>query len=215
MAKENDGRSIKRIIAMEGRISNCSRCLQRRCVYRPAAGQGDLDPRIMLVFLNEGLDNNRIIEIRQLITKHFVQDKIYHTFMVRCQPKNCTHVDKLSCFKSQCYLLDREQTCRISKSSCDGITIMPEDLQIISCLHYLIEEIDILSPEIIIIFGSRTADFALKALGILDIQEVPAWYGMDGRQILTTVATCQFTGQDAETLASYIKESQQQSVLAQ
>jgi uracil-DNA glycosylase len=191
---------------MEERISKCTRCvLQRGCVYRPATGKGDLKPEILLVFHSEGNGNDRkkIMDIRQLIKKHFILDKVYHTFAVRCQPKSCTHLDNLNCFSSKC-LVDQEQTCRVTRAVCEGIPIMPGDIEIISCLHYLIEEIDILSPQIVVLFGDRTSYFTLKAYGLLDSIITPSLYMINGRHVLATVEADQFTSQDAKELVSYL-----------
>lgn len=207
MGKMTKEQKISHIIAMEERITNCTRCAsQRRCVSKPSLGKGDLDPDIMLVFQsqsNAGIAIKKIIEIRQLLKKDFSYDKIYHTFLVRCQPKACINIDNLNCVTEK-YLIDHEQNCRFIKTVCEGIPILPGDKQILSCLHYLIEEIDILLPQIIILFGSRTANFVLKAMGFLDSILIPGLYIKKNQYIFTTVEENKFTNKESKKLASFI-----------
>lgn len=207
MVEMTDKQNINRIITMEKKINNCARCtLQRRCVSKPAMGKGDLDPDIILVFQSQSNMNNevnKIIEIRQMLKKDLARDKIYHTFLVRCQPKACTHIDNLNCISPKS-LIDQEQNCRLNKTVCEGIPIVPRDNEIISCLHYLIEEIDILSPQIVILFGKRTTNFVLKAMGVLDTVIIPGLYIKKEQFIFTTVEENKFNSIESRKLARLI-----------
>lgn len=207
MAKMTDQQIISRIIAMEERLSSCTRCTsRRRCVNKPATGKGDLDPDILLVFQSQRdmkNDMKQIIAIRQMLKNSFSLDKIYHTFLVRCQPKSCTHIENLNCNSAKS-LIDQEQNCRISKTICEGIPMVPGDIEIISCLHYLIEEIDLLSPHIVILFGERVGYFVLRAMGIFDSLSTPGLYMKNGQYIFTTIEENNFSSEVSTELASYI-----------
>ena len=65
------------------------------------------------------------------------------------------------------------------------------------------EEIDILAPQTIILFGERTAEFGLKALGILEKPIIQGFYLNSGRSIYTTEKESVFTSEDARKLAAF------------
>ena len=150
---------IKRIMYMEARISACQRCSSsHRCFSQPSLGKGNLTPEILLVFLSAGnqqSENNDYIEIRQMLKKELATESIYHTFMARCQPLVCVHIEDLEdmLIKNTAF---HESMCRFKGEDCPGVPVIPAGTQITACLPYLMEEINILVPQTIILFGKRT-----------------------------------------------------------
>ncbi len=107
-------KNIRRIIEMEDRICQCQRCLALiKCLRKPSMGKGELDPEALLVFEYENnftRDMNNIIEMRNLIKQVFNLEKIYHTFMVRCQPKACTLRQSVNCYGHGKWI-NKDHTC--------------------------------------------------------------------------------------------------------
>lgn len=211
MSDTNREQHLKRIMTLETRIAGCKRCIsQNRCYSKPSLGKGDLKPEILLVFQSEGNRHKEMknyIEIRQMLKKELAQNKIYHTFMVRCQPNHCWRIDDMEGIVVR-NSDDYETQCRFKEPVCEGIPIMPAETEIISCLPYLLEEIDILAPNTIILFGKRTARFGLKAVGILEEPSIPGFYLNNNRRIFTTVEENNFTIEDAKKLAGFITTRQ-------
>jgi uracil-DNA glycosylase len=73
----------------------------------------------------------------------------------------------------------------------------------------LIEEIDILAPNTVILFGKRTAEFVLKAKGVLEEPMIPGFYKYNNRCIFTTVEENLFTREDAKKLTGFIAARQE------
>ncbi|NLJ72378.1 MAG: hypothetical protein GX333_05145 [Syntrophomonadaceae bacterium] len=169
--------NIRRIISMEDRALKCYRCPElQRCVRKPNLGKGDLEPEAVFVFesannFNEDIDN--LLQLRKNISTAYGINKIYHTFLVRCQPKACPAITNLSCYGEDAKLIDKDYKCILTNSLCDGVPIRPTDTQIVSCLSYTIEEIAILNPNYIFLFGERVGDFLLKSWGVFADKEVP------------------------------------------
>jgi uracil-DNA glycosylase len=93
--------------------------------------------------------------------------RVYHTFMVRCQPKICNRR------KDQAVLFDgvlnnAEGRCLLTREPCDANTAEPDDQQSMNCLHFLLEEIEILAPDLIITVGERTYQYVFRAFGLFD-----------------------------------------------
>ena len=40
-------------------------------------------------------ENMNYMEIRQMLKKELATERIYHTYMARCQPQACVHIDDL------------------------------------------------------------------------------------------------------------------------
>ncbi len=182
--------NIRCIVSLEDRICQCERCPSlTRCVRKPSLGKGDLEPEIVLIFESNRSftqDIDYIIGLRNLIKNEFKHEKIYHTYMVRCQPKACTVRHGVSCYTDS-KLLDKENRCILSGKQCEGIPIRPANEEIISCLPFLLEEIDILDPGYFILFGERVCEFVLKSFGIFDNIKLGNRYEYNNRIILTTV----------------------------
>ncbi|MBO8158530.1 uracil-DNA glycosylase family protein [Thermosyntropha sp.] len=162
---------IWQIIALEDRIVQCKKCKSLiSCNRKPAKGKGDLEPDILLVFEMENeftQDLNKLIELRNLIKETFKINKIYHTFMVRCQPKACPlHNDRI--WYGDIKLLDRDYNCVLTGKMCEGTPVSPSNDDILACLLFLLEEIRILQPPIIVLFGEKVSNFVLKAFGVLE-----------------------------------------------
>lgn len=162
--------NIRLIIELEDRIAQCKRCKTLlSCVRKPALGKGDLQPEIVLVFQNdiEQPDNKELIKkIREIVKKEFGTNKIYHTFMVRCQPKACSIRTNTSSYMENNKLIDRDFQCLLTNRICEGVGINPADENVISCLPFLVEELGIFEPGIIIMFGERVTEFVLKSYGV-------------------------------------------------
>ncbi len=171
MDENGRDQKIKSIIRMEKRVAQCSRCLSlTMCTSKPSLGKGDLEPQVLLVFESENtytVDTNWLIELRNKIKQQFNVDRVYHTYMVRCHPKACS--SRRSCnFFLPGKLLDRDNICKLSNDICDGIPIKPSGEAIINCLNYLLEELDILRPAYVILFGKKVQEYVLKSCGIFE-----------------------------------------------
>lgn len=165
---------IRHIIEMEDRIVKCQRCKNlSRCVRKPSLGKGELEPELMMVFEydNHFTSNvNNVINLRNMVKRELNVDKIYHTFLTRCQPKACSTRDSLSCY-SEARLLERDNRCMLNGRECEGIPVRPADEEIISCMPFILEEINILQPGYIMLFGFRVAEYMLKSWGVFEKNE--------------------------------------------
>lgn len=163
--------NIKSIIRLEKRIAGCTRCpVLLRCTGRMVMGKGDLVPEAMIVFECAGERNTDIdwvVEMRNAVQKYLQVDAVYHTFMVRCQPKACPLADGIPCQLDNS-LLDDNNNCRLTHGSCIGIPVKPTDEAVLNCLNYVVEELEIFRPRYVILFGRRVSEFILKAYGILE-----------------------------------------------
>lgn len=180
--------NIRRIISMEDRIMECNRCPElQRCIRKPDLGKGDLEPEAVLVFESANYftaDIDNILRIRRSIAAEFGIEKIYHTFLVRCQPKACPQINNTNCY-GDTKLIDKNYNCILNNKLCDGIPVRPTDVQIVSCLSYTIEEFAILNPLYIFLFGERVADFLLKSWGIFTDYKLPALHSNKEAMIFT------------------------------
>lgn len=205
MAVGNRETKIKQIIEMEDRICECKRCSELiRCVRKPSLGKGDLEPNLIMIFEYENdftSEMNKIIELRNIIKSQTKIERIYHTFMVRCCPKSCANLHNTTCYV-QNKLLDKEYNCILSGLKCDGIPIRPSNEEIISCLPFLLEEIETLNPDGIILFGRRVGDFVLKSYGIFDNPEPGNKYQINDRTLFLTVEESLFNALECKKLTS-------------
>lgn len=187
---------IRRIINMEDRIASCQRCgAVTRCIRKPSLGKGDLEPDLIMVLESDNQysrDMNRMIELRNLIKNGLGFERLYHTYMVRCQPKACTLQSSINCYSTR-KLLDKEYRCLLSEKTCEGIPIHPDSNSIIACLPYLMEEISILNPNYVVLFGPRVAEYVLKACGFFDTSEINKCYPYQGHMFIPTVDESQFS----------------------
>ncbi|MDD3879402.1 MAG: uracil-DNA glycosylase family protein [Syntrophomonas sp.] len=164
---------IRQIIVLEDRILRCCRCNSLiKCTGKPALGKGELQPELMMVFESNNKlthDSKKLIELRSFIQLEFKLKDIYHTFLVRCSPKACTMrnaIDPYTQYQSSSErYLDNYNICLLKQEPCNGILVRPRNEEIVYCLPFLIEEITILQPRFIILFGQRTAEFVLKSFG--------------------------------------------------
>ena len=85
-------KNIRLIIEMEDRAAQCTRCAPLlSCIRKPSMGKGDLEPDLIMVFESDIQimeKAERLLELREMIKDELNVGKIYHTFMVRCQPKS-------------------------------------------------------------------------------------------------------------------------------
>lgn len=195
---------IKSIIKLEERIGHCRRCPALiRCTGRPSLGKGDLEPEAVLVFECENyqtLDIKWVIELRNTIRKYFHIDRIYHTFMVRCHPMSCVSKQGNNfCLTGK--LLNQNNICLFNNQICDGIPIKPSNEDIINCMYFLLEEIAILKPQYVILFGSRVEDFVLKSYGIFDSDKRQQAHKYETTTLLTTVENKLYIAEDIKKLS--------------
>ena len=95
--------------------------------------------------------------------------------MIRCKAKACTHRNNMEIY-SNSKLLNMDDICLLTGKKCDAVLVKASDEAALFCLPYLIEEITILNPRIVILFGSRVSEFVLKSYGIYDAEESRAVY---------------------------------------
>lgn len=195
--------NIRRIIDLEDRIGECLRCPEPlHCVRKPTMGKGELEPDIMIVFESDNQfvhDLERVLELRRLVKTQFKLDKIYHTFMIRCTPKACATRHSAFCHIHS-KLLDKDYHCILTEQPCIGLPVSPDNTQILNCLAYLIEEIDILSPRYLLLLGERVSEFVLKCYGIFDSSGPGHSYKVNQMQLLTTVSEQSFSREDCRKL---------------
>lgn len=203
MEKGTREQNIKRIIHMEDRIAQCQRCPELvKCMRKPSLGKGDLEPDILMVFESENMltrDMDQVITIRNLIKEQFATERVYHTFLVRCQPKACVSRQSSSCI-IEGKLLDKDYVCMLNKKQCDGIPMKATSEQIMNCLPYLLEEIRILQPQYVILFGERVSAYLLKSCGVYDLTDHPSAYEYEGITYITTVDEVNFNEKVAQTI---------------
>lgn len=207
MAKGSREENIRQIIDMENRISKCRRCKSLiKCVGKPSLGKGELDPELMMIFEYDNhftRDVNNLIDLRNMVKKELNLDKIYHTFITRCQPKACVTRDSLSCY-TETRLLDKENRCLLNGRYCEGIPVRPADEELIACLPFILEEIAILNPAYVLVFGNRAAEYMLKSWGIFDIEEGRTVYRINNTGVLIGPEGEQFTSSYCQQLAQHI-----------
>lgn len=162
---------IKALIKLEDRITRCRRCPSLlQCTSKPSMGKGDLVPETVVVFEwgdERTQDIDWIIDVRNSVQKYFNVDTVYHTFLVRCQPKACPIGEGIPCRVND-PLPDIHNHCRLTNQPCIGIPIKPSDATVLNCLNFLIEELQIFQPQYVIMFGQRVSEFILKSFGILE-----------------------------------------------
>ncbi len=165
------GKVISRIVKMEERINKCTRCKDvRTCFHRPSTGKGDVEADILLVFASESevAERSELTRMRQEISAMAGNGlKVYHTFMVRCQPKICNRrKDQAVLFDG--VLINSEGKCLLTREPCDARPVEPDDQQTMNCLHFLLEEIEIMAPELIIVVGEKAYQYVFRAFGLFD-----------------------------------------------
>lgn len=199
--------NIRRIIDMEDRIAQCQRCQKvQLCVRKPSMGKGELEPDVMMIFeCEDNLARNmdQIIEMRKMVKSSFKLDRMYHTYLVRCTPRACPIRSNISCY-TKTKILDKDYNCLLSNRPCEGISVRPDHLEIIGCLPYLIEEIDILHPQYAILFGSRVSEFVLKCYGFFEEVQPGMDYVQNGIRFLPTKHEQLFNQQECDSLAERI-----------
>jgi uracil-DNA glycosylase len=205
MKKGTREQNIKRIINMEDRIVKCNRCQSlTRCIRKPSLGKGDLEPQLLMVFECDNqftMNRDAVINLRDMIKKHLDTERIYYTFMERCQPKACAVRENANCFMSN-KLIDKELNCLLTNRKCEGIPIRPSVDVIMNCLPYLMEEIEILRPDHVILFGNRVGDYVLKSCGIFERAEINSHFHYNGSHFIISVDESQFNEEFAIELKS-------------
>jgi len=165
-------------------------------------GKGELDPEMIMVFESESAfvrDIDRIIKLRNLIKNEFKLQRLYHTFMVRCQPKACTIRQNFSDYGDTRFL-DKEHNCLLNNQKCQGIPIRSNNEEILACLPFLIEELEILKPHYLILFGERVGNFVLKSFGYFEPVKLGQIYKNDGMQFMVAPVEEDFQADDCHKL---------------
>lgn len=203
MASGNRDQNIRRIIEMEDRIVGCKRCdVLLQCVRRPSMGKGELDPEVLMVFECESAftrDVAKIVELRDLVKNELKVDNVYHNYLVRCQPKACAIRNSISCF-GDAGCLDRDNNCLLSGKPCEGIPVKPSNEEILACLPFLLEEIEIFHPEYVILFGERAAFFTLRSYGMFDNVNIGQKHQLSGINFLIASVEEEFTAAQCQEL---------------
>lgn len=161
---------IKRIVKMEEKILSCERCSQlRACSVKPSLGKGDLNPNIMIVFPAENeftSERSNLAQFKDQLKERFGNElKVYYTYVVRCQPKLCRLKKEREYLVNGKYV-SSNQNCILSGAGCEGQYIQPSDEEALCCTHYVLEEIDILQPRVIITLGEKSSSIIFKSFGI-------------------------------------------------
>ncbi len=178
--------TIRRIISLEERISQCRRCNSLiKCTAKPSTGKGELKPEIMLVFESETMltiDSGKMIELRKFIQNVFKIQHIYHSFLVRCHPKICSMRKVFETYANPPFesYIDKNNICLLKQEPCNGILTRSTDEELVFCLPYLLEEIEILCPQFVFLIGQKTAEFVLKSYGFLNEISSNGEYEKDG-----------------------------------
>ncbi|HHW61475.1 MAG TPA: hypothetical protein GX404_06185 [Syntrophomonadaceae bacterium] len=195
--------NIKRIIYLEDRINQCQRCPRLiKCMRKPSFGKGDLEPDVMMIFESENnitTDMDQVIAMRDMIKERFDTDRVYHSFLVRCQPKACTARESSSCIIEGKYL-DKDYVCLLTNQVCDGIPIKASTTEIMNCLPFMLEEINILRPYYVILFGEIVSSYILKSCGVYDIHDGQRSYKYNGITLITTVDEMSFNAEAAASI---------------
>ncbi|MGE5391306.1 MAG: uracil-DNA glycosylase family protein [Deltaproteobacteria bacterium] len=203
MASGNRDQNIRQVIEMEDRIAHCRRCDSLlQCVRRPSMGKGELDPDVLMVFECESTFTRELanlVELRNLIKSQFRVDNVYHNYVVRCQPKACAIRNNISCF-GDAGCLDRDNNCLLSGKPCEGIPVKPSNDEILACLPFLLEEIEIFRPRYIILFGERAAFFTLRSFGMFDNVNVGEKHVLSGMNFLIATAEDEFDSNQCQEL---------------
>lgn len=196
---------IRKIIMMEDRIIKCKKCPSLlKCNRKPALGKGDLDPEMVLVFEMETeftQNLNNLVELRNLVKDKFAASRIYHTFLVRCQPKACPLASNKT-WDGNIKLIDKEYNCVLTGKICEGVPVRPGNEEIISCLPFLVEEINILQPKTVVVFGEKAGDFVLKSFGILEEVKINSRYENEDFVFLIAERPELFSDEQCTLLAS-------------
>ncbi len=199
MSLSNRENNIRKIINLEDRIGSCNRCINTTpCVRKPSLGKGELEPELLVVFESESLGREEVITIRNRIRDGLNIDKIYHTYLVRCQPKVCISRNNVSHYSFP-KLIDNEDNCLLTGQACSGLPVPANYDEIIACMPYLIEEIQILNPKYVLLMGERVSMFVLKSLGYYDgITE--SCYEYENMKILVTADHNKFSDHHCQLL---------------
>lgn len=208
MYDEGREKSIKSIIKLEERVGRCGRCQSLlKCTARPSVGRGDLQPEVMMVFETASdftRDTEWIIGLRNSVKELFQVEEVYHTFLVRCQPKACPHSQGDNyCLTSK--LLDRNNICLLTGQGCDGLSVKPPNEAMINCLTYLLEEIAVLNPPRILLMGKRVTEYVLKAYGLHQAMLAEPKYKIGDNLFLPASSEQEIDVQELKCLAAAIR----------
>ena len=203
MSISNRENNIRRIINMEDRICSCNRCKKvTPCVRKPSLGKGELEPELLMVFESDSLDREAVLKLRNIIKDNLNIEKIYHTYLVRCQPKACTSRNNVNHYSFP-KLINSEYICLLTGQTCSGLPVPANYDEIIACMPYLIEEIQILNPKYVLLMGERVSMFVLKSWGYYDNLIRPC-YEYENMKIMVTTDPSKFTEQHCQLLKQHL-----------
>jgi len=177
-----------------------------QCVRRPSMGKGELDPEVLMVFECESAftrDVAKIVQLRNLVKNEFEVDNVYHNYLVRCQPKACAIRTSISCFGGDAGCVDRDNNCLLSGKPCEGIPVKPSNEEILACLPFLLEEIEIFHPKYVILFGERVAFFTLRSYGMFDNVNIGQKHQLSGINFLIASVEEEFNADQCQELLEF------------
>jgi len=190
---------IKAIIDLENRIRQCDRCFPfSKYPCHPSLGKGDLGAQLMMVFKKETdltRDIKKLKLLRSLLVDKLNISGIYHSYMIRCQVENL----KLGQDWRNINLINESRYC-VPR----GGTITDESCMLINCLSYLLEEVSILKPEMVLLFGQETWEPFLKACGFYFAIQLNQVYVYDNIKYITTVNEEVFDEQQCEAIRNLL-----------
>jgi uracil-DNA glycosylase len=88
---------------------------------------------------------------------------------------------------------------------CDGFPLKPSGESIINCLNYLLEELDILNPDYIVLFGQKVTNYVLKSYGLVDNTKIGEFYKYNNMCFLPTVEENSFDKEELNKLSSIVE----------
>ncbi|MGE5371853.1 MAG: uracil-DNA glycosylase family protein [Solirubrobacterales bacterium] len=154
-------------------MKTCSRCTEAfTCAHKPAVGRGDMEPQVIVVFHTRNQfsrDPDRILEMRRTIRELYeIERGIYHTYLVRCQAVVCSKRKSKGALLEG-IVINEDNTCLFTGALCDGVELEPDDNDATNCIRFLLEEVAILQPQIIIGVGETVSRYLFQAYGLLDL----------------------------------------------
>lgn len=198
--EKHDENVIKKLVAMEQRIRYCRRCVSNPYEsLMPALGKGELDPEILIVFESDGdhgANMDLFLTVRAMVKQVFQVRKIYHTFLLRCQTA------RLFLLNARIYT-GEDQFDEVHNTQ-DFSYVDPAAVFIFSCLPFLVEEIDILRPPVILLCGDTVSDYVLKAYGFYEPLPDKVDYRLTDFTFLAAPPAEQLTWQQLHKLASLL-----------
>jgi len=150
-------------------------------------------------------DTQGVIRLINGVKAGFNIQGVYYTFMVRCHPKACSNrMGNRYMLKGK--MIDSNNNCRLSNRSCDGISIKPADKEIMNCLTFIVEELEVLQPDYVILFGGQVSRYVLKAFGWHQPELLDESYKYGNMTFFSTVEEKDFNRQHLDIISKLIDQ---------